>query len=70
MKNKDDLKRIISKIEGRGYKAYKDLTGSYTFDSFDLIVDHVQSDPFASPSRFRALISHDRAGFSEGPLKP
>ena len=65
MRKKEDLKRIISKIEGRGYKAYKDLTGSYTFDSFDLIVDHVQSDPFASPSRFSALISYDRAGFPE-----
>jgi predicted ABC-class ATPase len=69
MRNKEDLKRILSKTEGRGYKAYKDLTGSYAFDSFDMIVDHVQSDPFASPSRFRVHIPHKGAGFPKDTFK-
>ncbi|MEN8262213.1 MAG: ABC-ATPase domain-containing protein [Nitrospirota bacterium] len=69
MSNKEDLKRILLKIEGRGYKAYKELTGSYAFDSFDLIIDHVQSDPFALPSRFRVHISHKGAGFPADTFK-
>ncbi len=63
MKSKDELTRLLSKIDGRGYKAYKDLKGSYDFHDYVLFVDHVQSDPFASPSSFRANIPHHAAGF-------
>lgn len=34
--------------------------------TFELIVDHVQGDPYASPSRFRAQISTAAAGIPEG----
>ena len=57
------LRELLSKIDGRGYKAYKDLEGEYSFPDFHLIVDHVQSDPFAPPSACRVFISHSTAKF-------
>ena len=53
MRYKNDLQRILSRIDGRGYKAYKDLGGDYELDPFTLYLDHVQGDPFASPSKVR-----------------
>lgn len=63
MRTREELQRILSSIDGRGYKAYKELKGHYDFHDFVLFVDHVQSDPFASPSRFRVHIPHHAAGF-------
>ncbi len=40
-------------MDQKGYKAYKDITGSYSFPSFTLFVDHIQADPYAPPSRLR-----------------
>ena len=45
------LRTQLKNIDGQGYKAYKDLQGSYQFDGYRLTVDHVQGDPFAQPSR-------------------
>ena len=47
----EHLRALLSKIDGHGYKAYKDLKGSYQFDGYRLTIDHVQGDPFARPSR-------------------
>jgi predicted ABC-class ATPase len=63
MNTKDDLRRILTRIDGRGYKAYKDIKGGYRFEAFDLFIDHVQGDPFAAPSRVRVRVPLDRAGF-------
>ncbi len=52
------LKSILKRIDGRGYKAYKDIEGVYRFHRFDLSVDHVQGDPFAAPSRLRVIVPH------------
>jgi predicted ABC-class ATPase len=57
----DDLKRELGRIDGRGYKAYKDIQGSYRFADFTLFIDHVQGDPFASPSKIRVRVSQDVA---------
>ena len=59
----DDLKRILSRIDGRSYPAYKDIAGAYEFPHFTLIVDHVQGDPFASPSRVRVRVPQTVAQF-------
>jgi len=59
----ENLKKILSRLDGRGYKAYKELRGSYEFPQFTLYIDHVQGDPFASPSKVRARVAQDRAGF-------
>ena len=53
MKNLNDLKKQIDSIDGRGYKSYKTLEGDYDFIDYVLHIDHVQGDPFASPSRVR-----------------
>lgn len=56
------IKEILTRIDGRGYKAYKDLLGRYSFPFFELLVDHVQADPFAAPSRLRARVPHVETG--------
>ena len=63
MLQKADLMRILSRIDGRGYKAYQDIRGSYDMGTHILHVDHVQGDPFAAPSRVRVQVSLNQAGF-------
>ena len=50
------LRRLLQQIDGRGYKAYKQLKGGYNFGRFQLSIDHVQGDPFAQPSRISLRI--------------
>ncbi|MFQ5874523.1 MAG: P-loop domain-containing protein, partial [Dehalococcoidia bacterium] len=58
------LQAILRRIDGRGYKAYKDLERqSFSFSGFTLHVDQVQADPFAAPSRFRVQVSQEVAQF-------
>jgi len=57
------LRSTLQRIDGRGYKAYKDIRGSYQGEGFVLSIDHVQGDPFAAPSRLRAVVPHEVAGF-------
>ncbi len=59
------LKKIISSIDHRGYKAYKQLKGKYDFDDFLLFIDYVQGDPFATPSRLRVRVMQSTAGFEQ-----
>ncbi|MEG4998888.1 ABC-ATPase domain-containing protein [Microcoleus sp. B4-D4] len=56
MSNKENLQRHLLQLDNRGYKAYKEIQGSYNFDEFTLIIDYVQGDPFASPSKFRVIV--------------
>jgi len=55
------LKKILLSIDGRGYKAYKQIEGSYQFGLFELFIDHVQGDPFAAPSRLRVRVKQEIA---------
>lgn len=57
---------ILDKINGKGYKAYKDLEGVYDFQSYILSIDHVQGDPFATPSRIRVIVSQKDGRFPLG----
>jgi len=59
------LQQLLQSIDGKGYKAYKDIKGSYDFESFSVTVDHVQGDPFAAPSRVSIQIPMSVAGFPE-----
>ncbi len=70
MHNRDDLTRLLNRIDGRGYKAYKDITGVYAFDSFTLHIDHVQGDPFAAPSKVRARVPQETVKFPEALYEP
>lgn len=65
MKNSIYLKDELKRIDGRGYKAYKDLQDKYDFNDYILSIDHVQGDPFASPSRLRVIINKSKAKFPE-----
>jgi len=58
------LRSLLKSIDGRGYKSYKQLEGSYDFQSFWLTIDHVQGDPFALPSRISIQVLPDRHGLS------
>lgn len=63
MKRSEDLQEILRRIDHRGYPAYKDTAGSYQFGSYVLSIDHVQGDPFASPSKVSIHIEGKQAGF-------
>lgn len=63
MKNKEQLLRLLNALDGKGYKAYKDLYGVYQVDYFTLYCDHIQGDPFASPSRIRVRVDQVKAGW-------
>lgn len=58
-----NLQKTLSRIDGKGYKAYKDIMGSYDFELFTLHIDHVQGDPFAAPSKLRVRVAMNVAGF-------
>lgn len=65
MKSARQLNEILSRIDGKGYKAYKELKGSYRFDDYTLTFDTIQPDPFANPSRVRITMPQKVAGFPE-----
>lgn len=69
MQRKEKLLQKLNRIDGRGYNAYNDVKGSYDFESFTLHVDHVQRDPFASPSLLRVEVSSKNASFPPELLK-
>ncbi|MFD1849943.1 ABC-ATPase domain-containing protein [Oceanobacillus bengalensis] len=50
------LFQLLKQIDNKGYKAYKSLQGQYKFRDFDLMIDYVQGDPFATPSKLRVVI--------------
>lgn len=56
------LRTACGKLDGRSYKAYKGLQGAYDFDGFRLIFDHIQADPYASPSHLRIQVPAAVAG--------
>ncbi|WP_101843321.1 ABC-ATPase domain-containing protein [Halobacillus sp. Marseille-P3879] len=50
------LKNVLKQIDGKSYKGYKEIQGSYSFPSYRLKIDYVQGDPFAAPSKIRVQI--------------
>ena len=44
------LRESLGSIDHKSYPAYKSLKGEYRFPGYILSIDHVQGDPFASPS--------------------
>ena len=63
MQNSSDLLNTLRSIHRKSYPAYKSLKGAYRFDNYILSIDHVQGDPFASPSHISVRVSLQRAGF-------
>jgi len=62
MPTRPDLTTFLQRLEGKPYPAYKDLRGRYDFGEFALSLDHIQGDPFASPSRLSIHIDHANSG--------
>ena len=65
MKHSEELRQQLHSIHRRSYPAYKDLKGQYSFGNYILSIDHVQGDPFASPSHISVRIAHKDAAFPQ-----
>ena len=62
MKNYKELEKILFSMDGKSYSAYKSLKGEYKFPKYVLAIDHVQSDPYAPPSRMRIIMDRKILG--------
>ena len=65
MQSSTDLKSLLGRIDHRGYPAYKDTKGTYQFPGYVLSIDHVQGDPFASPSKVSVHVKGKTAAFPQ-----
>ena len=63
MKPSSNLRSLLKSIDHKSYPAYKSTQGEYNFQKYILGIDHVQGDPFASPSRLNVQINGKNAGF-------
>lgn len=69
MQSAEELKQLLDRIDHRGYPAYKDTKGKYQFQGYVFSIDHVQGDPFASPSKVSVQVKGSTAGFPEALYK-
>lgn len=69
MKSAAELEKNLMSINRRSYPAYKDLRGSYQFQGYQLNIDHVQGDPFASPSKLSIQVRKSRRDFQKNIIK-
>jgi len=58
------LAKLLVSLDGHGYRAYKRIEGAWAGPGFTLLVDHVQPDPFATPTRLRVRLPHATHGLS------
>ncbi|MCL2929398.1 MAG: ABC-ATPase domain-containing protein [Trichodesmium sp. St16_bin4-tuft] len=63
MTNQQTLRKKLLDLDNANYKAYRDIQGSYQFPDFTLIIDYVQGDPFAAPSKLRVQLPYTVSGF-------
>lgn len=59
------LRQQLSSINRKSYPAYKSLKGVYRFPDYLLSIDHVQGDPFASPSHVSLYLPKQKGAFPE-----
>lgn len=69
MKSSEELRSELAAINHKSYPAYKSLKGEYRFPGYVLSIDHVQGDPFASPSHVSIRMEAKRCGFPEEMLR-
>jgi len=70
MKRQDDLRRTLERIDGRGYKAYRDIQGFYELGIYQLEIAHVQGDPYAPPSRIHVRVPISALGLTTAASGP
>lgn len=63
MKTDRELRVLLQNIDHKSYPAYKDTRGCYDFGDYRLSIDHVQGDPFASPSDVSVFVEGKKASF-------
>lgn len=63
MRTSQQLKSDLLQINHKSYPAYKSVAGGYQFDHYILVIDHVQGDPFAAPSKVHLEIDGKTAAF-------
>ncbi len=66
MKDGEQLRETLRRIDGKPYGFYRDLKGSYDFGGYTLLIDYVQPDPFAPPSQAAVRVPQAAAGFPAG----
>lgn len=69
MQSSDQLQTLLHSVNRKSYPSYKSLRGAYQFDRYILSIDHVQGDPFASPSHISVKLTHRDTGFPGGILQ-
>ena len=69
MQTGTQLQELLRSVNRKSYPAYKSLKGIYQFPKYILSIDHVQGDPFASPSHVSVRISHKTSDFPESYYK-
>jgi len=57
-----DLAKLLVSLDGRSYGAYKQIKGTWVGPGFALIIDHVQPDPFATPSLVCLRVARETHG--------
>lgn len=60
-----ELESLLHGMDGKSYGAYKSIRGEWNLPDVHLLVDHVQGDPFAAPSRVRVILGTEVARFPE-----
>lgn len=61
----DQLAHALQRLDGRGYPGYRQISGAWGDTDLMLALDHVQGDPFATPSRLRIQLSAHTHGVPE-----
>lgn len=65
MNDQKTLEELLNRIDGKGYGAYKDIKGTYQFREYKLVIEHVQADPFAGPSRVSIVMEEKVHGLPQ-----
>ncbi|MGT2907222.1 ABC-ATPase domain-containing protein [Streptococcus dentiloxodontae] len=60
-----DLQKKLEAIDGKGYGAYKQISGVYAYHAFTLCIEQVQIDPYAPPSSIKVVIKRDIAAIPD-----
>lgn len=66
----EHMKQILRQIDGKGYSSYQRLRGEYRFPDYTLIVDHVQKDPFATPTKIRLIVPLQKLNLKKDHYSP
>ena len=70
MRSLDELADRLRSLDGKGYGAYKQVKGAWDAGSFTLEIEYVQGDPYARPSRLRAVLPPETTALPAWSLSP